>query len=117
LFASMYQARSRRSVPTESIVPPVRISPTLGSKPAIRKTLRVAVLPYPEMKGRTFHFRGRKPHGIQYLGYARQRQIASCTGSKCDARCGLIMPDAAAPQRYRRGSLGWLEAKLLRGDG
>jgi hypothetical protein len=69
------------------------------------------------MEGRTFHFRGRKPHGIQYLGYARQRQIASYTGSKCDARCGLIMPDAAAPQRYRRGSLGWLEAKLLRGDG
>src|SRR5262245_58688356 len=27
------------------------------------------------------------------------------------------MPDAAAPQRYRRGSLGWFEAKLLRGDG
>src|SRR6476620_1931842 len=28
--ASMYQARSSRSVPTESMVPPVRIKPTLG---------------------------------------------------------------------------------------
>src|SRR5215470_10285967 len=30
LFASMYQARSSRSMPTESIVPPVRINPTLA---------------------------------------------------------------------------------------
>src|SRR5262249_2302384 len=30
LFVSMYQAKSRRSTPTESIVPPVRINPTLG---------------------------------------------------------------------------------------
>jgi len=41
------------------------------------------------MEGRTFHFRGRKPHGIQHLGIRRT------------ARCGLILPDAANSQQDR----------------
>src|SRR5262249_30997209 len=117
LFASMYQARSKRSVPTESIVPPVRISPTLGRKPAIRKTLRLAVLTYPWMEGRTFHFRGPQAsrHSIPRDMLDSDRLPATLEVSVphavvWSARCG-------GPQQDRRVSLGWLGAKLLRGDG
>src|SRR5262249_35286845 len=68
------------------------------------------------MEGRTFHFRGPQAsrHSIprDMLDSDRLPATLEVSVTPGGGRAG----DAAAPQQDRGGSLGWLEAKPLRGD-